>query len=280
MEKPVKKLEKASINGESMSGFKRVIYEKKDNVAWITLNNPERYNALDYEMRKELKEALEDAGKDGDIRAVVIRGSGKAFSAGADIRAFLEWTPLKVMEVFKEVGTSFVISRIIREMPKPVIAVVHGYCLGGGFELTQACDIVIASEDAVFGQPEINVGVIPGGGGTQRLPRLIGEKKAKELIFTGDRVSAREMADLGLVNRVVPPDKLIDTVNELLEKIKSKSPVMIAAAKESINASMEMSLTEGLKYEAQIFANLFSTEDQKEGAKAFLEKRKPEWKGR
>jgi len=280
MEKQVKRLEKASTNGEDMSGFKRIIYEKKDNVAWITLNNPERYNALDYEMRRELKEALEDAAKDGDIRAVVIRGSGKAFSAGADIKAFLEWTPLKVVEVFKEVGTSFVISRIIREMPKPVIAVVHGYCLGGGFELVQACDIVIASEDAVFGQPEINVGVIPGGGGTQRLPRLIGEKKAKELIFTGDRVSAREMAELGLVNRVVPPDKLMDTVNELLEKIKSKSPVMIAAAKEAINASMEMSLTEGLKYEAQVFANLFSTEDQKEGAKAFLEKRKPEWKGR
>jgi len=112
-------------------------------------------------------------------------------------------------------------------MPKPVIAAVHGYCLGGGFELTQACDIIIASEDAVFGQPEINVGVIPGGGGTQRLPRLIGEKKAKELIFTGDRVSAKEMAELGLINKVVPPDKLMDTVNEFLEKIKSKSPVMM-----------------------------------------------------
>lgn len=263
-----------------MSEFKRVVYEKRDGVAWITLNNPERYNALDYEMRKELKIALEDAGRDEGVRVVVIRGAGKAFSAGADIKAFLEWTPLKVMEVFKEVGTSFVLSRIIREMPKPVIAAVHGYCLGGGFELAQACDLVIASEDAVFGQPEVNVGVIPGGGGTQRLPRLIGEKKAKELIFTGDRIPARELADLGLVNRVVPPDKLIDTVNELIEKIKSKSPVMIAAAKEAINASLELGLTEGLKYEAQVFAQLFSTEDQKEGAKAFLEKRKPVWRGR
>ena len=260
--------------------FKRIIYEKKDGVAWITLNNPERYNALDYEMRKELKEALEDAAKDGNVRAVVIRGSGKAFSAGADIRAFLEWTPLKAMEVLKEVGTSLVLSRIIREMPKPVIAAVHGYCLGGGFELAQACDIIIASEDAVFGQPEINVGLIPGGGGTQRLPRLIGEKKAKELMFTGDRISAKDMAELGLVNKVVPSNKLMDAVNELLEKIKSKSPVVIAAAKEAINASMEMNLTEGLRYEVQILASLFSTEDQKEGAKAFLEKRKPEWKGR
>jgi enoyl-CoA hydratase/carnithine racemase len=173
------------------------------------LDNPERYNALDYETREELKEALEDAAKDENIRAAVIRGSGKAFSAGADIKAFLEWTTLKAMEVLKEVGTSLVISRIIREMPKPVIAAVHGYCLGGGFELAQACDIIIASEDAVFGQPEINVGLIPGGGGTQRLPRLIGEKKAKELIFTGDRVSAKDMAELGLVNKVVPPDKLM-----------------------------------------------------------------------
>jgi len=260
--------------------FKRVVYEKKEGVAWITLNNPERYNALDYEMRKELKEVLEDAAKDESVRAVVIKGAGKAFSAGADIRAFLEWTPLKAMEVLKEVGTSFVLSKIIREMPKPVIAVVHGYCLGGGFELAQACDIIIASEDAVFGQPEVNVGLIPGGGGTQRLPRLIGEKKAKELIFTGDRVSAKEMAEMGLVNKVVPPDKLMDAVNEFLEKIKSKSPIIIAAAKEAINASMEMSLSEGLKYEAQIFAQLFSTEDQKEGARAFLEKRKPVWKGR
>jgi enoyl-CoA hydratase/carnithine racemase len=184
------------------------------------------------------------------------------------------------MEVLKEVGTSLVISRIIREMPKPVIAAVHGYCLGGGFELAQACDIIIASEDAVFGQPEINVGLMPGGGGTQRLPRLIGEKKAKELIFTGDRVSAKDMAELGLVNKVVPPDKLMDAVNEFLEKIKSKSPIMIAAAKEAINASMEMNLTEGLKYEAQIFTKLFATEDQKEGARAFLEKRKPLWKGK
>jgi len=265
---------------EPSKELKRIIYEKKDGVAWITLNNPERYNALDYEMRKELKEALEDAAKDENIRAVVIRGSGKAFSAGADIKAFLEWTPLKAMEVLKEVGTSLVISRIIREMPKPVIAAVHGYCLGGGFELAQACDIIIASEDAVFGQPEINVGLIPGGGGTQRLPRLIGEKKAKELIFTGDRVSAKDMAELGLVNKVVPPDKLMDAVNELLEKIKSKSPIIIAAAKEAINASMEMNLMEGLKYEAQIFTKLFATEDQKEGAKAFLEKRKPLWKGK
>jgi enoyl-CoA hydratase/3-hydroxyacyl-CoA dehydrogenase len=260
--------------------FKRIIYEKKDGSAWITLNNPERYNALDYEMRKELKTALADAAKDESVRAIVLKGSGRAFCAGADIRAFLELKPLDAMKWLKDVGTSLVLTKIIRDAPKPVIAAVHGFCFGGGFELAMGCDIIITSEDAVFASAEINVGLIPGGGGTQRLPKLIGEKKAKELIFTGDRLSAKEMAELGLVNKVVPPDKLIDAVNELVEKIKSKSPVMIATAKESVNASLEMNLTEGLKYEAQLFTQLFSTEDQKEGARAFLEKRKPEWKGK
>ncbi len=231
-------------------------------------------------MRKELKLALEDASKDNSVAVVVIKGSGRAFSAGGDIRAFLEMKPIDVLEMMKEVGTSFVLAKIIRDMPKPVVAAVHGYCLGAGFELAQACDIIFASEDSVFGQPEVNVGLIPGGGGTQRLPRLLGEKKAKELIFTGDRISAKELAELGLVNKVVPADQLMNAVNEFIEKIKSKSPVVIAAAKEAINNSLELSLTEGLRYEAQLFAQLFSTEDQKEGAKAFLEKRKPEWKGK
>jgi len=260
--------------------FQRIIYEKKDGVAWITLNNPERYNALDYEMRRELKVALEDAAKDNGVVAVVIKGSGKAFSAGGDLRAFMEMTPLDVLKFAQEVGISSVLGRIIRDMPKVVIAAVNGYCLGGGFELTMACDIIIASEDAVFGQPEVNVGLIPGGGGTQRLPRLIGEKKAKELIFTGDRISAKEAMELGIVNKVVPADQLMNVVNEFIEKIKSKSPVVIRAAKEAINMSLEMSLSEGFKYETQLFAQLFSTEDQKEGARAFLEKRKPVWKGK
>jgi enoyl-CoA hydratase/carnithine racemase len=259
--------------------FTRIIYEKRDGVAWITLNNPERYNALEKEMRAELREALEDARRDDSIRAVVIRGSGKAFSAGGDIRAMLEWTPTVAMRELKELGTAFVIERIIREMPKPVIAMVHGYCLGGGFELAMSCDIVVASEDARFGSPEINIGLIPGSGGTQMLPRHAGEKKAKELIFTGDQITAREAAELGLVNRVVPPDKLEEAVGEILEKLRSKSPVALAAAKEAINASLELGLTHGIMYEAQVFSRLFSTKDQKEGARAFLEKRRPQWTG-
>ena len=263
-----------------ISDFKRIIYEKKDGVAWITLNNPQRFNALDYEMRKELKVALEDASSDKSIIAVVITGSEKAFCAGGDVQAFAEMKPLDVLELYRDVGTALVLGRMIRDMPKPVVAAVNGYCLGAGFELAQSCDIIFASEDAVFGQPEINVGLIPGGGGTQRLPRFIGEKKAKELIFTGDRLTAKEIAEMGLINKVVPGDQLMNVVKEFIEKIKSKSPVAIAAAKEAINAAMEMSLSEGFKYEAQLFAQLFSTEDQKEGAKAFLEKRKPVWKGK
>lgn len=259
--------------------FKRIIYEKRDGVAWITLNNPERYNALDYEMRRELIASLQDASRDEGVRVVVIKGAGKAFCAGADVRMFLDWTPVDAMKFVREVSLA-VISRIIRDMPKPVIALVHGYCLGTGFELAQSCDIIIASEDAVFGQPEVNVGLIPGGGGTQRLPRLIGEKKAKELIFTGRRVSARELEQMGLVNRVVPRDKLEEAAEEYIREIKEKSPIVIAAAKEAINAAMNLSLDEGFMYEAQIFARLFGTEDQKEGARAFLEKRKPVWKGR
>jgi enoyl-CoA hydratase/carnithine racemase len=262
------------------SEFKRIIYEKKDGVAWITLNNPQRFNALDYEMRKELKTALEDASKDKNVLAVVITGSGKAFCAGGDIQAFAEMKPIEVLELYREVGTALVLGKIIRDMPKPVIAAVNGYCLGAGFELAQSCDIIFASDDAVFGQPEISVGLIPGGGGTQRLPRLIGEKKAKELIFTGQRLSAKEISEMGLINKIVPGDQLMGAVKEFIEEIKSKSSVAIAAAKEAINAAMEMSLSEGFKYEAQIFAQLFSTEDQKEGAKAFLEKRKPVWKGK
>jgi len=200
----------------SVKELKKIIYEKKDGVAWITLNNPERYNALDAEMRAELKECLEDAANDQSIRVVVIKGSGKAFSAGADLKLFLEATPQTISEFLKKYGTGFAIGKIIREMPKPVIAVVHGYCLGGGFELACWCDLIIASEDAVFGQPEIRVGLIPGGGGTQLLTRIIGEKKAKELIFTGKRISAKELEKFGIINKVVPSDQLMDTVNSYI----------------------------------------------------------------
>lgn len=268
------------MSDETTHHYKMITYEKVDGVAWITLNSPERYNALVKEMREELKEALEDASKDDEVRAVVIRGAGKAFSAGGDLKAMAEWTPLKAVRELKEMGTAFVIERIIREMPKPVIAAVHGYALGGGFELAMSCDIIIASEDAVFGSPEINVGLMPGSGGTQMLPRHVGEKKAKELVFTGDRITAKELERMGAVNKVVRTGELMDAVDDFLGKIKDKSPVVLAAAKEAINASLELPLNAGIRYEMQVFSQLFSTEDQKEGTRAFLEKRKPRWSGR
>jgi enoyl-CoA hydratase/carnithine racemase len=261
-------------------GFSKVLYRKEGGVAWITLNNPAKYNALELDLRRELKAALMDAAGDSAVRAVVIRGAGGNFSAGADIKAFLQWDPAETVRVANEVGTSMVLSSIIRNMQKPVIAAVEGYCLGGGFELAQACDLIVASEDAVFGQPEINLGIIPGGGGTQRLTRLVGEKKAKELIFTGDRVSASTLAALGLVNVVVPKERLEEALKTLLDKILSKPPLAVAAAKEAVNLALETGLSAGLRAELMLFASLFASEDQKEGARAFLEKRKPVWKGR
>uniref|UniRef100_A0A7J3VTQ4 Enoyl-CoA hydratase/isomerase family protein n=1 Tax=Caldiarchaeum subterraneum TaxID=311458 RepID=A0A7J3VTQ4_CALS0 len=262
------------------TSYNKVIYTKKDGVATIVLNNPKRYNALELDLRRELKTALEDAAGDSSVRVVVLRGAGGNFSAGADVKAFLEWKPEDAVRVGNELGTSMVLSRIIRNMQKPVVAVVEGYCLGGGFELAMACDLILASEDAVFGQPEINLGLIPGGGGTQRLPRLVGEKKAKELIMTGERVSAHELERMGVVCAVAARDKVEESLKNLVDKLLSKPPLALAAAKEAVNLSLETDLTAGLRAELTLFASLFSTEDLKEGVKAFLEKRRPVWSGR
>ena len=263
--------------GEELNAFETIIYEKRGKVAWITLNRPQVLNALNNQMREELISALENARDDEDIQIIVITGAGdRAFCAGADINEFSKLTPV---DLIKRRGKKRVYE-LIRDIPKPVIAAVNGYALGGGCELAMACDIIFASENAKFGQPEIRVGVIPGGGGTQILPRLIGEKMAKELIFTGRSVSAQELYRLGMVNRVVPQEKLIEEVNGFIEVLLRRSPVMLALAKMAINKAMETPLSEGLKCENELFAICFSTEDQKEGAKAFLEKREPQYKGR
>jgi enoyl-CoA hydratase/carnithine racemase len=182
-------------------------------------------------------------------------------------------------DILKAKGTKRAVD-LLREVPKPAIAMVNGLALGGGCELAMACDMIVASENAMFGQPEINVGVIPGAGGTQILPRLVGEKKAKELIFTGVMIPAQEALSLGLVNKVVPLDKLRETVLELVKAMLRHSPVIMKLAKLAINKSLDVSLTTGLDYERDLFAICFGTEDQKEGSKAFLEKRKPAYKGK
>jgi len=258
--------------------YETILYEKSENVAWITLNRPEVLNAQSEELLSELTMAFDKAREDNEIWVIVLTGAGeKAFSAGADITMFLSWTPIDPVNKFKGIKRPY---QQIREIPKPVVAMVNGFCLGGGCELAMACDIIIASENARFGQPEINVGVIPGGGGTQILPRLVGEKKAKELIFTGDMLSAQEALELGLVNKVVPKEKLRETVDSLLAKLKTKSPAILKLAKLSVNNSLDTPLSTGMAWEMDLFASCFAMEDQKEGTKAFLEKKIARYTGR
>jgi enoyl-CoA hydratase len=258
--------------------FASIIYEKKNGVAWIIINRPQVMNALDIESRKEMLAALQDAELDEGVRAVILTGAGdKAFSAGADLRIFRD---MSASEARRYVKLAKQVARTIETLSKPVIAVVKGYTFGGGLELILACDLVIATEDARFGQTEVNVGLIPGVGGTQRLPRVIGMRKAKEMIYTGQVIDAQEAYRLGLVNRVVPREKLDEVLDDLLTQIKSKSPLILKLAKQAVNKAFESDLASGLDYESELFVYCFTTEDQKEGVKAFLEKRRPEFKGR
>ena len=258
--------------------FETIIYEKKDNVAWITLNRPKVLNAQNQTLIDEVNAALEQGKDDDEVYVIVITGAGdRAFSAGADISMFPNWGPIDVIKWTKGSKRPY---EFIREIPKPVIAMVNGVALGGGCEIAMACDMIIAAESAQFGQPEISVGVIPGGAGTQMLPRLVGEKKAKELVLTGDFISADEALRLGLVNKVVPGDKLRGAVDEVINKLKSKSPAILRFAKLAVNKSLETPLSAGIQSEADFFALCFGTEDQKEGAKAFLEKRSPKYTGK
>ncbi len=259
-----------------MPELKTILFEKKGHATWITLNRPEVLNAQNDLLRNELVEALETVGRDDDVHAVVITGAGdRAFSAGADISEFPKMHPIDVIKL-KWVKRPY---NMIRLIPKPVIAAVNGLALGGGCEIVLACDCVIAVDSAQFGQPEIRVGVIPGGGGTQILPRLIGEKRAKELIFSGRFISAAEALAMGLVNQVVSRDKLVEATDKMVGDFLKNSPAILKLAKIAVNRSLDTSLAVGLECERELFALCFGTEDQKEGAKAFLEKRKPSYKG-
>jgi len=260
--------------------FRYILYSssQEKKFAQITLNRPEVMNALNVEIRQEILAALDLAEKEEFVRAVVLTGAGeKAFSAGADIKMFQTMTPFLAMEYLK---ISKGASERIENFPKPVIAAINGFAIGGGLELAMSCDMILASANAKFGQAEINVGAIPGVGGTQRLPRLVGIKKAKELIFTGDLIDANEALKMGLVNRVFSTrDEMIHFAEDLVEKISSKSPLILRLAKESLNRSMA-GLMQGLDYESVLFSFCFTTADQKEGANAFLEKRKPAFVGK
>ena len=260
-----------------MSGtYEFILYEKADSVAWITLNRPDAMNAQSDGLRMELVDALEQASDDEEVFVVVITGSGdKAFSAGADVAQYVTRVPSYVVAQ-KYILRPF---ELIRNMTKPVIASVNGLALGAGCELMMSCDIIIAADDAKIGQTEIRVGLIPGGGGTQVLPRLVGEKKAKELIFTGRMITAQEAMDLGIINQVVPHEQLREATENMVKELLRNSPAIIGLAKIAINRSLETPLQVGMSYERDLFALAFSYEDQKEGAKAFVEKRRPSLQG-
>lgn len=257
--------------------FANVLLERRERVALITVNRPDKLNALNIQTRAELADALAELRNDEAVRVVVITGAGeKAFIAGADINEFAGRTALQQRAVMKARS----VFTAAEDFPKPLIAMINGFCLGGGCELALSCDLRVASDRARFGQPEINLGIIPGGGGTQRLTRLVGEGKAMQMILTGEMIDAQEAHRLGLVNEVYPAAELEAKTMELANRIAAKSPVALAMAKTAVKNAARMNLREGLDQEIDLFALCFASEDKEEGVRAFLEKRKPEFKGR
>ena len=249
--------------------------QAEPRTALVRLNRPKQLNALNGAVMDALCEALEDLDRDEEVRAIVVTGNERAFAAGADIGEMAGATPIDMLRT----------NRIgqwdrIRKISKPVIAAVNGWALGGGCELAMTLDLVVAGEGAKFGQPEINIGVIPGAGGTQRLTRAIGKSKAMEMILTGEPITAREAESAGLVALVTQDEQCVDDALALAATIAQKSPIALRLAKEAVNAAYEMSLTDALAHERRLFYLLFASEDQKEGMAAFLEKRAPDFKGR
>ncbi len=258
--------------------YRNLIVEVSDRIATVTIHRPKSLNALNPETARELDSVFTEIGERRDVGVVLLTGSGeKAFVAGADISEMKEFTAQEALE-FSRFGQK-VLEKIER-LPQPVIGVINGFALGGGCELAMACDLLVASDTAKFGQPEVNLGIIPGWGGTQRLPRLVGRNLAKELVLTGEMIAAERAYEIGLVNRVVPQAELLDAAREIARKILSKGPVAVAAAKDAMNRGLDLDLQNACALEANAFAVGFSTEDRAEGMRAFLEKRKPVYRGR
>jgi len=260
-----------------MSDESLVLVERDEarRVALVRLNRPKQLNALNGPTMDALCEALEGLDRDEAVRVIVVTGNERAFAAGADIGEMSGASPIDMLRTNRIAQWDRV-----RKITKPVIAAVAGWCLGGGCELAMALDIIIAAESARFGQPEIKIGVMPGAGGTQRLPRAIGKSKAMEMILTGEPITAAEAERIGLVSRVVTDELLVEDALALAAEIAKRAPLALRLAKESVNAAFEMSLTDGLAHERRLFYLLFSSDDQKEGMTAFLEKRDPNFKGR
>ena len=259
-------------------GFENTLYEKEEGIATITINRPKALNALNKQAVQEISSRLDEAEEDEAVKVIVITGAGdKGFCVGLDLKSVRGISAVDGMNL-SVLGQK--LTKKIEELRKPVIAAINGYALGGGLEMAMSCDLRIASENARMGQTELNVGLIPGWGGTQRLPRLVGRAMAKELIFTGKMIDAKTAKQLGLLNEVVPPDELKSAVKKFAAELIGKPPVGLQLAKQLINSSIETDLTKGLVQEAQAFGVLASTEDFDEGVAAFIEKRKPKFKGK
>ncbi|AFQ42899.1 enoyl-CoA hydratase/isomerase family protein [Desulfosporosinus meridiei] len=257
--------------------YETILVEIEDGIAMLTLNRPAVLNALNDQVFSELAEAAAKIANDPSVRVIIITGGEKVFAAGADIGQMASAT---AVEVTISNRPSHRALQIIENMPQPVIAAIAGYALGGGCELTLVADVRIAADNAQFGLPEIKLGILPGAGGTQRLPRLIGAGRAKELIFSGDFIKAEEALRIGLVNKVVPADLLFSEAKKMAKRFADRGAVALRMAKSSVNEGLRMDLEAGLQYEHKCFSLLFATEDQKEGMKAFLEKRPAKFLGR
>ena len=254
-----------------------ILEEKRNRIGIITVNRPEQLNSMNAETRSEMAVSFEKMDNDPKIAVVILTGSpGKAFIAGADIKEFAEMK----LENSEEMKEDWRVTKVISGMKKPVIAMIDGFCLGGGLGIAMSCDLRISSNRSKLGQPEINIGIIPGAGGTQRLTRLVGEGRAMELILTGRMINAEEALQYGILNFIFTPEELEEKTMELANTIASKSSYAVERAKRSVKAVAEMSLEKGLTYEQDLFIECFKSEDGKEGIKAFIEKRKADFKGK